>query len=431
MSQHCGYIVQLNELRPHSNADRLQIATIFGNDVCIGLDYKIGDKGIYFPTDLRLGVEFAEANNLVRKKDEFGNEIGGYLEPHKRHIRSIKLRGEFSDGLFLPLTCLEEFTDINKLAVGDAVKEFNGVTICEKYVPFQKASREQTQGQTKKKKSEFIQFEQHADTKQLAYNLGEFREGDLCYITHKMHGTSGRTTYTIKESVLPQKWYEKLLKREPKTARVYGTATGTRRVILALDTMPTGFQGTGFYGTDEFRRKYHDLLAPKLHKGETIYYEIVGFVSPGAPIMPTCDNKKINDKEFVKRYGATTIFTYGCQDGENDIYVYRMTMTNEDGVVIEYPHELVKIRCEQMAVKVVPQLDKFIYTTEEDLLERVHKFECAPDIVDPSHINEGIIVRVERGDSFKAFKFKNIFFKILEGIIKEDATQPDMEEMEE
>ena len=241
-----------------------------------------------------------------------------------------------------------------------------------------------------------------------------------------MHGTSGRTTHTLREVERPLKWYEKLFKREPRLELEYGVATGTRRVVLSLDND----ENLGYYQDNEFRKKYHNLLSDKLQKGETIYYEIVGFVSPGSPIMPIGDNTKINDKAFVKRFGPTTTFTYGCQDGESDIYAYRMTMTTADGVVIEYPHELVKIRCEQMGIKVVPQLDKFIYTTEEDLLERVAKYEYAPDIVDPSHVNEGIVVRVEKGESFKAYKSKNIYFKVIEGIAKEDALQPDMEEME-
>ena len=421
-----GYIAKLQDLRPHPNADRLQLGTVFGNQVIVSLEYKEGDVGLYLPTDGKLGVEYAEKNNLVRKKDAEGNEIGGYLEPDKRHIRSIKLRGEFSDGLFMPLESLSTFTDISKLQVGDIIKELNGVLICEKYVPFRKPQGENQQVPYKKKRSEFVQFLEHENTKQLAYNLKEFQKGDLCYITNKMHGTSGRTTYTLQEIEVPLKWYEKLLRREPKIKHEYATATGTRRVVLTLDDTID----KGYYKDNAFREKYHDLLAPKLHKGETIYYEIVGFVAPGSPIMPTCDNKKVNDKEFLRRFGNKTTFTYGCQDGENDIYAYRMTMTNVDGVVVEYPHELVKIRCEQMGVKVVPQIYKFIYSTQQDLMEKVAKCEYAPDIVDPTHVNEGIVVRIERGGSFKAYKSKNIYFKILEGIIKEDALQPDMEEEE-
>ena len=54
MSEHVGYVVQIQELKPHSNADRLQIAVIFGASVIVGLDVKVGDLGVYFPIDLQL-----------------------------------------------------------------------------------------------------------------------------------------------------------------------------------------------------------------------------------------------------------------------------------------------------------------------------------------------------------------------------------------
>ena len=53
-------------------------------------------------------------------------------------------------------------------------------------------------------------------------------------------------------------------------------------------------------------------------------------------------------KEFVKQYGKTTVFSYGCEPNESQIYVYRMTMTNEDGYVIEYTPDFMRYRCEQM-----------------------------------------------------------------------------------
>ena len=48
--EHCGYVVKITELRKHTNADRLQIATIFGNSVIVSLDTHIGDMGVYFPS---------------------------------------------------------------------------------------------------------------------------------------------------------------------------------------------------------------------------------------------------------------------------------------------------------------------------------------------------------------------------------------------
>ena len=41
--------------------------------------------------------------------------VGGYLDPVKRNIRAIKLRGVKSDGFIMPLSSLESFGDITKL----------------------------------------------------------------------------------------------------------------------------------------------------------------------------------------------------------------------------------------------------------------------------------------------------------------------------
>jgi hypothetical protein len=60
MSEHCGYVVRIKELRKHNNADRLQITTLFGNNVIVDNKINIGDIGVYFPSDLRLGKEFCK-----------------------------------------------------------------------------------------------------------------------------------------------------------------------------------------------------------------------------------------------------------------------------------------------------------------------------------------------------------------------------------
>ena len=36
--EHCGYVVKVEHLREHSNADRLMVATFFGNDTIVGKD---------------------------------------------------------------------------------------------------------------------------------------------------------------------------------------------------------------------------------------------------------------------------------------------------------------------------------------------------------------------------------------------------------
>ena len=61
MSNYAATVVQIDNLRKHENADRLQITNIFGNTVIVGLDTKIGDVGLFFPLESQIGLEFAQA----------------------------------------------------------------------------------------------------------------------------------------------------------------------------------------------------------------------------------------------------------------------------------------------------------------------------------------------------------------------------------
>ena len=305
-----AYITTIREIRKHSNADRLQCATIFGNNVIVDLSYEVGQRVIYFPVDGQLGAEFAEANNLVRKKDADGNNIGGYLDPDKRNITALKLRGEKSDGLILPLSVLEPYVDIESLHDGQQITELGGVEICRKYIPRSNIAR--TTGSKNQKdrrkpqdKITYPFFKEHIDTAQLAYNQGAFKPGDTCYITLKMHGTSARTANTIEVAKKRPHIYHKIFHVKPGESRRYTCISGTRRTTLR------NYDG-GFYGSNAFREKYHTFFRDRLPKGMCAFYEIVGYIDEHKTIMGRCNNKLVKDKEFSKLYGDETVFSYGC-----------------------------------------------------------------------------------------------------------------------
>lgn len=428
---YCAYVTTIRGFRKHNNADRLQCTEIFGNNVIVDFSYSVGQKVVYFPVDGQLSEEFANDNNLVRKKDENGNDVGGYLDPNKRNIKAINLRGEKSDGLILPIEVLSKYTDVSKLQNGDKISVLDGHEICCKYVPrtnHKRCGNGSPKAKNKREENEVISypfFEQHVDTEQLAYNERAFKEGDLCIITLKMHGTSGRTANTIQ--VIKKKrpaWMKKLFHINDKETVKYGAISGTRRVTLRN-------YDHGYYGNDAFRRHWHDFFAERLPKAVEVYYELVGWVNKSTPIMPRCQNSKVKDKEFKKQYGEETIFSYGCEPGECKPYVYRMTYTNPDGVVFELPWHQVQIECERMGVDCVPTFETFFFTTWEDLMERVNKYYEGVDPIGKTHIREGVVVRIANRERFKAFKHKNFEFKVLEGIIKENADAPDMEEAQE
>ena len=64
-------------------------------------------------------------------------------------------------------------------------------------------------------------------------------------------------------------------------------------------------------------------------------------------------------------------------------------------------------------------------------MERVEKYYDGADPIGKTHIREGVVVRIGDSSTFKAFKHKNFNFKLLEGIIKDEAQAPDMEEAQE
>lgn len=437
MAEHCGYIVKINELHKHSNADRLQIATIFGASVIVGLDVQIDDIGVYFPIDLQLSQEYCENNNLIRKLDENGKNIGGYLEPDKRNIRAMKLRGEKSEGLFMPLESLK-YTGETKFEVGEKIEMLNGHEICRKYIPRgKKPAAAGKQGNKTRKHTVPIAplFAEHADTEQLVYNMDAFKPGDQIEITLKMHGTSFRVAHLPVLQGYKRNFWDWLFRREGTPIYDWDYISGTRRCVLS------SFDG-GFYGNNEFRKPVEDFFRGKLYKNETVYGEIVGYVNESQPIMPSVSNKKTNDKNFIKQYGENTVFSYGCESGQSDFYVYRMTMTNEDNNVIEYTPDFMRYRCEQMGAKCVPVLwrgyldEPNDWTQKEfnpgELVKQIaEEYYDGPDPIGKTHVREGVVIRIVNRPKFCAYKHKNWYFKCIEGIIKNDATIPDMEEAEE
>jgi hypothetical protein len=486
-----GFVVRVEHLRPHPNADKLQILTVFYNDTCVSLDVAIGDLGVYFPSDGQLSEEFCEYNHMCRTKKD-GTPDTGYMDPEKRNVKAIRLRGEKSDGIYLPIKCLEYTgVDLDSLAPGDPIVTVNGHEICTKYIPkyVDKPVRERTGNRTRKKKEPTAPlFREHADTAQLVYNLGAFKEGDEIEITLKMHGTSQRTGYLPILQGYADTWpcragnaFRHIMRKmgcyhgedvhDGEPIYDYGYVTGTRRKVL------DGYDD-GFYGSNAFREPHAKEFEGKLWKGETVFYEVVGFTTNGQPIMGDASNKKLNDKEFIKQYGEVTRFSYGCKPFEerearggkgkvpvlehwpqSDIYVYRMTMTNPDGEVVEYTPDFMRYRCEQMGVKTVHVFFRghitragihgngdFEYHVSDgikmgacygdgtigDMIRMAAEdFYDGPDPIGKTHIREGVVVRIINRPKFTAYKHKNINFRILEGIYKEDATAPDMEEAQE
>jgi hypothetical protein len=413
-----AYITKITNIHKHPNADRLALGSCFGNQVVIGLDIKENDIGIYFPTDGQLSMEFMSNNNLVGKVDETtGERTGGFFD-EKGRVRTQKFRKEKSDGFWIPIKAIE-YTgyELGANDIGKPFTELNHHHICNKYVTEKTRNSNAFRDKKERIKSAYPNFHKHIDTEQLMYNLDRINEGDYIVITEKLHGTSGRSAHTDKVTKVSgiKAFINRILKRayyKPESS--YDYVCGSRNVTLTEISID--------YAGDEgraYRQSIHRKFLDKLHKGETIYYEIVGWTNQTSPIMNECSNKKLNDKEFVKQYGDTTIFHYGCAPGEQCVYVYRITLTNPDGIEIDYSWEHVKRRCQQLDVNHVPELSCGIIDNKQSFVDSLDAAVDRCSSLSPAHIMEGIVVRVD-GSQWLALKYKSTNFKILEGIIKSE-----------
>jgi hypothetical protein len=417
-----AYVTQLKNVQKDPNSDRLYTAECLTEQVIVGSTSYEDQLVLYFPAGGQIDYDFAMAFGLLRK-DKDGNPAGGYLDAN-RHIRALRLRGLRSEGIAIAVsTVATQYPAITLCPIGLPVTTLGDTEICRKYIPRQRRAGGSPKTSTRGKKAATVvypEFDMHIDTGQLAYNQEAFREGDIYCISLKIHGTSQRSMLTYGE--YPLNWFQRLLRRiglkvRPRIKEAY--VLGTRRTIVTKE------EG-GYYGNDKFRFAHHEKMQPHVLPGMEIFYEVAGYVQDEQTIMPMCENKKLNDKEFTKKFGSRTIFTYGCAPGESRAFVYRIRLGDTE---LE-PHAI-KEWCDKAGVDMAPILNAptYAFTSWEMLMDNVN--QAVGDLTDPidgTHLMEGVVVRILNRRSFVAFKHKTYEFKVLEGIIKETADAPDMEE---
>lgn len=425
MGNYSATIVQIDNLRKHSNADRLQCTNIFGNNVIVGPDTKVGDIGIFFPMESQIGEEFAVANDLIRRKDpETGKPAGGMFDQNRR-VRAQTFRGEKSMGFWCPIEYLYKLPGINPadfdLHPGDEFEELGGMKISTKYVVKVKNQPPAPgkKGKTSKKVSKMIdgQFRFHFDTAQLGKNIHRINPHDIISVSWKLHGTSAIASRVICRKEL--KWWEKVLKKlgAPIVDTEWDHIYASRRVVKNDNR-----DHNHFYGTDLWSHA-GEKLKPFLHAGETVYFEIVGYTPDGKAIQKGYD--------------------YGYKEGEYGIYIYRITYTNVEGKVIELPYFQVEQRAVELGVNACPSIyygragSMFSDLDEEaedwnaqflNHLQRYFVFDQDCHLCKNKVPAEGIVLRVE-GTEINNFKLKSFRFYKWESK-QLDSGEADMESAE-
>ena len=422
--------------RPHPNADKIKIGICQDHQVIVGLDIKDGDLGIFFDAGGQLHHEYCIQNNLynnssLAKLGLLPLERPGFFDLNRR-VRAQTFRGTKSEGFWMPLSSLNWAGNTSKLKDGDTFVEFGGYEICTKYLsPRTKAALGKAHSQPKRENK---CFPKHDVSKQLRFVINDIPDDSVLYVTEKLHGTQGRLAHVlddihiggVKRSI--NRATKMIRIREPFPTKLYTYLDGSKNVILSKS------EGSGWYGTNDFR--YDVTKNIILHKGEAIYFEIVGWVNETIPIMPPHKVDKASLNEIRKQYGDTINYTYGCPAGEHRLYVYKIIQTNEDGYVVDLSWPQVKARCLELGIPHVPELTGPITVKEHYEKARIEFINAiveplteGPSTLNPTQIREGVVVRVESSTGTMYLKAKGFSFKVLEGIIADSETYVDPEDL--
>ena len=194
MERKLATIRQIDNIQPIEGADMIELATVGGWKVVVAKDvnHKVGDLVVYCEIDSFLPIEpeFEFLRKSSYKKMADGTE--GF------RLKTIKLRGQVSQGLILPLKDAYEVFKRNTPNMdmvwfeGLEVTEMLNIVKYEPPVPAQLAGLV---------KGNFPSFLKKTDEERIQNLTREFEEykNEVFYVTEKLDGSS--VTYYVKDGV--------------------------------------------------------------------------------------------------------------------------------------------------------------------------------------------------------------------------------------
>lgn len=426
LSNYKAIVAKVDKVTPIEGCDNIHTAYVLGEAVIVSKSVDVGHVGLLFVAGTQLSVDYCKENNLFRDSSQNKDTTkAGYFE-NSRRVRAQPFKKVKSEGYFAELQSVAYTgVDLSTLTVGVAFEDLNGVNVCKKYLN-EEALKRMSGGanknkQSKKKVLEAPLFKEHLETAQFRHALGKINKGDLISIQSKVHGTSVRYTNTLVVRELP-KWKQLVNKVIPNffPNSEWKCLVGTRRVVLFDENK------TGFHGPEGYRFEWLEKVKPHLTKGMTVYGEIAGYAN-GKPIMATHNTKSLKDKKILAKYGETVVYKYGCLPDTNRFHIYRITLTTDDGVTIDFTQSQLVEWCK--ARDLLPSHDlviPFVFDGDYEKLEQlVQSLTERPEVNtedyhDASHPSEGVIIRVDNGHTTPLFlKSKSYLFRCLEGLCEE------------
>lgn len=417
-------VVRIQNIFDIDGADNIKRTVVNGNSVVVPKTVNVGDIMLYFVSGTRLSAEYCHKNNLYDKSEEnYDTTKKGFISFKQRRVKAIKLRGVISDGMLMGLDSLLPFLQKNTIdafKVGDEFNSINGNILCEKYIVKENTPKNQNRQTQTPKISRLVdkQFHFHNDTENLRKNLHKLNSNDIVSIHYKKHGTSFVAGNVLVKKNL--KWYEKILKKLGMNIvdTEYDIVYSSRKVIKNQHLNPNA---NHFY-TDDIWGIAASEIKHLIPKNWTLYGEIVGYTPNGSPIQGKYD--------------------YGCQPGEHKIYIYKISIVNSDGKVVYLTDKQIQEWCDEVGLLYT---DTFLYygfidgifesmsfvdwdtlrresdstpedTWQETLLEYLEfKYNEKDCYMCTNKVpEEGIVLRIERLNSYEAYKLKSKKFILME-----------------
>jgi hypothetical protein len=435
-SNYCATVTTLGKPRQHSNADRLQCWTVFGQSIITDLTYKSGDLVIYFPAETKISGKFLSSLNLFRDKELNSDKSKtGYFEQTGR-IKALKLRGEWSTGLVIPASSVSDFYQLDEvLTPGASFDQINGEEVCGKYYPRLNPMRVSRQGSGNRSQRRSIivpgQFAFHLDTANLGRCVHNLKE-TVFELREKYHGTSLVVSNILTKRKLS--WFEKILQKfgvEVKDSE-YGIIYSSRKVVKN-DFDKEERAKNNYYDDDIWGLAVKKIDAERsLEQGITLYAEIVGYLPNGS---------------HIQGFGGKA-WDYGCDPGTFRVVVYRITYTTQNGSVIEFTPDQIDSYCQWKGLERAEYVGQLTFN-HDDLandvaFDSIRKLFCTgPCKISKSGLpREGVVARVlkrrvEAGQpmqaihDWQAYKIKSFEFLELESRSLDNTWLSNIEDQQE
>ena len=216
------YVGRIWEIRPIEGADNIELAIVNGW-------HAITKKGQH-NVDEQVIVATTDAVIPLTISDDLG--VTGYLRKGQR-VRTVKLRGVYSECLIMPMDLLVFIENIND---GDDMMETLGVV---KYEPPVKMV-EMSVGGRKFKYHQNPNFHVYYKFPNMKNVPDMFNEEDIVTITRKLHGTNARYGVVKKKSL--SLW--------DQVRKFFGVKWVGYEYVYGSHNVEKGSDSQGFYSTD-------------------------------------------------------------------------------------------------------------------------------------------------------------------------------------